>query len=164
MAWDPNDVAATPAHAAFLLRARGVADEVDDDQRRALDRIDETVRRRLHPSSSDRLTNDVAAVARAAQIDLDVPTDSRIAVGRGVKTGVKKLVRWYVDPLGHQVAVLGGAVTSFAGATSAEVDRLEAELASLRAEVDELRARLGADDPESESATDPGTADGRAEP
>lgn len=142
MAWDPNHVAATPAHASFLRRALDAADAVDDDQRRSLDRIDETVRRRLHPTSSDRLTNDVAAVARAAQIDLDVPTDSRIAVGRGVKTGVKKLVRWYVDPLGHQVAVLGGAVTSFAGATSSEVDRLEGEIASLRAEVDELRARL----------------------
>lgn len=163
MAWDPNDVAATPAHAVFLRRVRDAADVIEDDQRRALDRIDETVRRRLHPSSSDRLTNDVAAVARAAQIDLDVPTDSRIAVGRGVKTGVKKLVRWYVDPLGHQVAVLGGAVTSFAGATSAEVDRLEAELAAVRAEVDELRARLEADDPDQEVAATPDAPDPQGE-
>ena len=81
-------------------------------------------------------------LTRPSSLGIISSTDSRIAVGRGVKTGVKKLVRWYVDPLGHQVAVLGGAVTSFAGATSSEVDRLEGEIASLRAEVDELRARL----------------------
>ena len=143
MVTDPNDVAATPEHEAFLDRVRAAAAaDPDGSHARELDEIDRIVARRMHTLSSDRLTRDLAAVAAAAHIDLEVPTDSRIAVGRGIKTGVKKLVRWYVDPLGHQVAVFGGAVTSFAGATSAEVDRLENEIASLRADVEMLAARL----------------------
>lgn len=143
---DIERVAATPQHAAFL---RAVEAAMEAEATAAgfpaaeLARIQQVVRRRAGGARVRFLAAEIGAVAGASAIDVDVPTGSRIPGAGGVKLGVKRVVGWYVNYLGQQVAALGQSVVRLGTAMSSELSRLEVEIMDLRDQLARLEGRDG---------------------
>jgi hypothetical protein len=56
----------------------------------------------------------------------------RGGIGTPVKAGLRKMMRWYVEPLAYDQRSFNAAVLRVLDDLSEQVDRLEAELAALR--------------------------------
>ena len=72
---------------------------------------------------------------RQANVDLDVPTASRVPGVALVKQVLKKLMIWYLRFLAAQVSAFGQATARLGVTVASRIDELEAE-------VDELRGRV----------------------
>lgn len=103
-----------------------------------------------HGSDFDHVRSLVADVNDAAQIDVEVPTRSRLRAGRVLKTAIKRLVGWYLRYLGDQVAQLGEAVVRLGDAVAERSEtiegrtkRLELDLATLEGRVARLEGEGG---------------------
>lgn len=115
----------------------------DAAEARKLAQIERAVLRRTAGRPIDVLAAHVDRLARAAAIDADVPTASRLRAAQGIKRGVKALIGFYAHHLAHQVRSLGEATVNLGRAASAEIGRLDDEVSALRAEVAELERTVG---------------------
>lgn len=77
-------------------------------------------------------------VERAAAIDAQVPTVSRLAPMGFVKRVVRKAVFFYMRFLADQISLLGHAAARMGFSVAERVDTLDDEVAELRARVEEL--------------------------
>jgi hypothetical protein len=84
-----------------------------DDRRAAREEAE-----RLWPVSADR--------------GLRLRPGVRGGIGKPVKAGLRKMMRWYVEPLAYDQRSFNAAVLRVLDDLSDQVDRLEAELALLR--------------------------------
>ena len=75
---------------------------------------------------------------RQANIDLEVPTASRVPGVHLVKQVLKKLMIWYLRFLAAQVSAFGQATARFGVTVASRIDELEAEVAELRARIGRL--------------------------
>lgn len=131
-----TEPAPSPAldHRAFHL---AVVEELAADRSSAtwpaaeLDRIDACVRRRTQRSAASNLAAHLRALDDAADIDIDAPTASARAAGRGVKVAISRATGWYVGHIAAQVRHLGVATARAVRATAARVDDLEVRLSAL---------------------------------
>jgi len=130
----------SPLARAALERAAAevAAWRSDAEAAQELEQIARAVARRTGGSASAALAPQLSALATAARIDTDVPTESRIRAAKGIKAGVKALVGFYVNHVAQQVRVLGEATVNLGRVTSKELGRLEGEVTVLREEVAEL--------------------------
>lgn len=96
----------------------------------------------LPPTAAERVVRAIDLVDETAQVNADAPTHSNSATGRFLKTGVGRLVRWYMLYMAAQVSNLGSSVSWLGRAMYDYTTSLEAEVGRLRVEVDQLRARL----------------------
>jgi hypothetical protein len=96
-----------------------------------LERIEEAVRRRTRRSASSNLAGHLRALDDAADIDVDAPTASARAAGRGVKVAISRATGWYVGHIAAQVRHLGVATARAVRASAARVDELEQRVADL---------------------------------
>lgn len=110
----------------YLDRARGLAGELG-----------------LPATPAERVQRAIDLVDETAQVDADAPMHSNHPAGRVLKSGVGRLVRWYMLYLAGEVASLGSSVSWLGRAMFEYTASLEAELVRLRAEVDDLKARVG---------------------
>jgi hypothetical protein len=121
-------------HAAFhvAVSERLAADQVAPSWPAAeLARIDECVRRRTSRSAASNLAAHLRALEDAADIDIDPPTDSSRAAGRGVKVAISRATGWYVGHIAAQVRHLGVATSRAMRATAGRVDELEQRVRAL---------------------------------
>jgi hypothetical protein len=121
-------------HAAFhvAVRERLAADQAASSWPVAeLTRIDELVRRRTSRSAASNLAAHLRALEDAADIDIDPPTDSSRAAGRGVKVAISRATGWYVGHIAAQVRHLGVATSRAMRATATRVDELEQRIRAL---------------------------------
>jgi hypothetical protein len=96
-----------------------------------LGRIDEALRRRTQRTAADNLAGHLRALDLAADIDIEAPTASSRAAGRGVKVAIQRLTGWYVGHLAGQVRQLGAATSRAVRAMAARVDDLERRIDDL---------------------------------
>jgi hypothetical protein len=96
--------------------AVGSSPEADGGERRAAREDAE----RLWPVSADR--------------SLRLRPGVRGGLGTPVKAVLRKLMRWYVEPLAYDQRSFNAAVLRLVDDLQAQVDRLEAELEALRAQ------------------------------
>lgn len=82
------------------------------------------------------------AVRDVATVDVDAPTSSARPGARLLKTGVKKLVAWYMTYLAEEVNDLGFAVLRLGEALAARAARADTASAELGARLDRLETRL----------------------
>jgi hypothetical protein len=80
-------------------------------------------------------------IERQANIDLEVPTASRVPGVHVAKRMLKKLMIWYLRFLAAQVSALGHATARFGVTVASRIDELEAEVEDLRARVARLEDR-----------------------
>ena len=78
---------------------------------------------------------------RQANIDLEVPTASRVPGVHLVKQVLKKLMIWYLRFFAAQVSACGQATARFGVTVASRVDELEAEVEELRARVARLESK-----------------------
>lgn len=140
MVADVDALAATPEHAEFLHRVleRSAGRRAEATVQADLPQIEAATRRRASGQVGGSLRNELANLEQASRIDLDVPTASRIPAAAGLKAGVKKLVGFYLNHVGQQVIVLGGAMVRLGRATAGEIGRLDDEVQAMRQEVTQL--------------------------
>lgn len=125
---------ATVDHRAFHV---AVAEQLAADRPAAQDldgplpRIDAAVRRRTQRSVAANLAGHLRALDVAADIDIEAPTASSRAAGRGVKVAVQRLTGWYVGHLAGQMRQLGVATARAVRAMAARVDDLERRIDDL---------------------------------
>ncbi|MGH9276144.1 MAG: hypothetical protein ACRDZU_15990 [Acidimicrobiales bacterium] len=96
-----------------------------------LDHIDACVRRRTRRSATSNLAAHLRALDDAAEIDVDAPTASSRAAGRGVKVAISRATGWYVGHIAAQVRHLGVATARAVRATAVRVDDLEQRVTAL---------------------------------
>ena len=89
----------------------------------------------------DDLRHAALLLERQADLDLQVPTASRVPGVSLVKRTLKKLMIWYLRYLGHQITSFGRATARFGVTVANRVDELEAEVADLRERVARLEER-----------------------
>jgi hypothetical protein len=82
------------------------------------------------------------AVDHFADIDLDVPTGSRIPLAAGLKLAVKKLIGWYLGFFGRQLTNFGQAVSNLADILVERDERRGREVSELKAELERLSKRV----------------------
>ena len=75
---------------------------------------------------------------RQANVDLEVPTASRVPGVHLVKQVLKKLMIWYLRFLAVQISAFGQATARFGVTVASRIDELEAEVAELRERVAKL--------------------------
>jgi hypothetical protein len=75
-------------------------------------------------------------------IDVEVPTASRFRGGMLLKTAVKRLIRFYVTYVTHQVGLLGHAMARFGLALVERTERLEQANRVVEDRVDALERRV----------------------
>lgn len=127
-------------HAAFhatvseRLAADRVAPSWPADE---LARIDECVRRRTRRSAASNLAAHLRALEDAADIDIEPPTESSRAAGRGVKVAISRATGWYVGHIAAQVRHLGVATSRAMGAAAARIDDLDQRVRALEEPEDE---------------------------
>ena len=127
-------------HAAFhaAVSERLAADQEAPSWPAAeLARIDECVRRRTSRSAASNLAAHLRALEDAADIDIEAPTDSSRAAGRGVKVAISRATGWYVGHIAAQVRHLGIATSRAVRATATRVDDLEQRVRALEELEDE---------------------------
>jgi hypothetical protein len=78
---------------------------------------------------------------RQANVDLQVPTASRVPGVSLVKRVLKKLMIWYLRFLAAQVSAFGQATARFGVTVASRIDELEAEVAELRDRVARLEGK-----------------------
>jgi hypothetical protein len=78
---------------------------------------------------------------RQANIDLEVPTASRVPGVHLVKRVLKKLMIWYLRFLAAQVSAFGQATARFGVTVASRIDELEAEVTELRDRVARLESQ-----------------------
>ncbi|HVM10397.1 MAG TPA: hypothetical protein VM345_18200 [Acidimicrobiales bacterium] len=78
---------------------------------------------------------------RQANVDLQVPTASRVPGVSLVKRVLKKLMIWYLRFLAAQVTAFGQATARFGVTVASRIDELEAEVADLRDRVARLEGK-----------------------
>jgi hypothetical protein len=117
----------TVDHRAFhaAVAEQLAADRVSPHGPIELDQIDAALRRRTQRSVAANLAGHLRALDAAADIDIEAPTASSRAAGRGVKVAVQRLTGWYVGHLAGQVRQLGVATARAVRAVTARVDDLE---------------------------------------
>lgn len=123
-----------PDHRAFqaAVAARLAADRSAAGWPEAeLERINALVRRRTQRSAGSNLAAHLRALDDAADIDIEPPTASSRAAGRGVKVAVSRITGWYVGHIASQVRHLGVATSRAVRATAGRVDELERRIAEL---------------------------------
>ena len=91
----------------------------------------------------DDIRHAAVLVERAAAIDAQVPTVSRVAPLGFVKRLMKKAIFFYIRFLADQISLLGHAAARMGFSVAERVDSLDEEVASLRARVEELERRAG---------------------
>ena len=91
----------------------------------------------------DDLRHAALLLERQANLDLQVPTASRVPGVSLVKRALKQLMIWYLRYLGHQISAFGQATARFGVTVANRVDELEAEVADLRERVARLEERDG---------------------
>jgi glycosyltransferase involved in cell wall biosynthesis len=84
----------------------------------------------------------LARLAEVADIDVDVPTQSRRPPGRVLKQSVKTLTAWYFRYLGQQTAALGDAIARLGTDLADRADDLADQQAALTARVTMLEDRV----------------------
>ena len=89
----------------------------------------------------DDLRHGALLLERQANVDLEVPTASRVPGVSLVKRTLKKLMIWYLRYLGHQITSFGQATARFGVTVANRVDGLDAEVAELRERVARLEER-----------------------
>jgi hypothetical protein len=78
---------------------------------------------------------------RQADIDLQVPTRSRVPGVEPVKRVVKAMTIWYLRFIAAQVTAFGHAVARFGITVAARLDGIEAEVDELRRRVERLEQK-----------------------
>jgi hypothetical protein len=122
---------ATVDHRAFHA---AVATELAIDRSASepeLARIDAALRSRTRRSFAANLAGHLRALDVAADIDIEAPTASSRAAGRGVKVAVQRLTGWYIGHLAGQMRQLGVATARAVRAMAARVDDLERRIDDL---------------------------------
>jgi hypothetical protein len=117
--------------------ARAVRDDA------SLDRI-RTATARLAAREIDP-SDPRAALALAenqVDIDLEVPTASRLWGVAFVKRAIKRLVGWYLRYVGHQVTMAGRAMVRLGEALVDRTEALDRAVAANRRAIDDLEARV----------------------
>ena len=110
MVADLDAVAPTPAHADFLRVVDAAVTARRADGSYPAPELAEIVRatqRRANGRMASSFTRDLQALALAADLDLEPPVGSQIRFASGIKSGVGKVVGFYVRHLGTQVTESG---------------------------------------------------------
>lgn len=139
----PSHVALLDAARAQVSAERAAVDFASDE----IERLEHLAKQFQVGSGSWALRSHVAAIAARSQVDLDVPTASNVLGGQQAKTGIKRMLTWYLRHITGQLSELGGALTRFATATATEVERLDTDVSGLRERVAELERLLPDGDP-----------------
>lgn len=92
----------------------------------------------------DDLRHGALMLERQANIDLQVPTASRIPGVSLFKRSLKKLMIWYLRFLAHQISAFGQATARFGVTVANRIEGAETDLADLTARVARLEATLEA--------------------
>lgn len=90
----------------------------------------------------DDLRHGALLLERQANIDLQVPTASRVPGVSLFKRSLKKLMIWYLRFLAHQISAFGQATARFGITVANRIEGAEADLADLTARVARLEATL----------------------
>jgi hypothetical protein len=129
------DISAPPLSAAAAELARvapGYLERVRDQARRL--------------SVRDRDGTDAGAALEAledlADIDIDVPTASRIRAAVLVKQAIKRLIGWYLGYFGRQLAAFGQAVAHLCEMMLRRIVAVEDSTQRLQGEVRRLEERV----------------------
>jgi hypothetical protein len=101
-----------------------------------------TSRFAVQDAAPDDVRLALLAVEDHTNIDVDVPTGSRMRGARLVKLSVKRLTGWYVRYLGQQVTLMGQATVRLGAALVQHTERLEESSRLLTEEVRSLAARV----------------------
>jgi hypothetical protein len=96
-----------------------------------IERIEASVRRRTRRSVASNLAGHLRALDNAADIDIDAPTASARAAGRGVKVAISRATGWYVGHIAAQVRHLGVATARAVHAMATRVDELDQRVTAL---------------------------------
>lgn len=88
----------------------------------------------------DDLRHGALLLERQANIDLQVPTASRVPGVSLIKRVLKKLMIWYLRFLGHQISAFGQATARFGVTVANRVDALDTDVAELRRRVEAIEA------------------------
>jgi hypothetical protein len=84
----------------------------------------------------------LALLESHVDIDIEVPTGSRLRGVGLLKRALKRLVGWYVRYVGQQVTLLGQAVVRFGNALVEHTESLDRAVAHNQRELDGLAARV----------------------
>ena len=90
----------------------------------------------------DDLRHGALLLERQANIDLQVPTASRVPGVSLLKRVLKKLMIWYLRFLGHQISAFGQATARFGVTVANRVDSLDSDVAELRTRVEALEQKV----------------------
>ncbi len=96
-----------------------------------LEHIERSLRRRTQRSAATNLAAHLRALDQATDFDIDAPTASSRAVGRGVKVAISRATGWYVGHIAAQMRHFAVATTRAVRASAARVDELEQRVAAL---------------------------------
>lgn len=105
-----------------------------------IERIEASVRRRTRRSAASNLAGHLRALDNAADIDIDAPTASARAAGRGVKVVISRATGWYVGHIAAQVRHLGVATARAVRAMATRVDELDQRVTALEEAADRPEA------------------------
>jgi hypothetical protein len=84
----------------------------------------------------------IGAVEELADIDLDVPTASRIPAARLLKRMLKRMVGWYLGYFARQIEALGQAIANLGAILLDRTEKLDQANSSLRADLARLAERV----------------------
>jgi hypothetical protein len=93
-------------------------------------------------SGATDLSAALAAVEELADIDVEVPTESRYPAARRLKAGIKQLVKWYLRYIGGQVSAFGQAVAHLGQLMVQRTEQLEERTGSLERDLAALADRV----------------------
>ncbi len=84
----------------------------------------------------------LALLESQVEVDVDVPTASRMVGVAFVKRAIKRLVGWYLGYIGHQVTLAGQAMVRLGTTLVDRTESLERSVAANSRAIEELDARL----------------------
>ncbi len=84
----------------------------------------------------------LALLESQVEVDVDVPTASRMVGVAFVKRAIKRLVGWYLRYIGHQVTLAGQAMVRLGTTLVDRTESLERSVAANSRAIEELDARL----------------------
>lgn len=96
-----------------------------------LEHIEACLHRRTRRSAASNMAAHLRALEDAADIDVDPPTASSRAAGRGVKVAISRATGWYVGHIAAQLRHLGIATSRAVRASAVRVDDLDQRVTAL---------------------------------
>ncbi len=84
----------------------------------------------------------LALLESQVEVDVDVPTGSRMLGVAFVKRAIKRLVGWYLRYVGHQVTLAGQAMVRLGTTLVDRTESLDRAVVANRRAIEELEARV----------------------